>query len=755
MNKRMIVLIALVAVVSLMSASAETLEVRGTIEELDAINPTLGYDRVWDYSNFAGFWYDLDDGLATETLTITATDDWDNPTLNFDYDDRTLDEGTLVYQTQSVFQEYELHENEADPDRTTPTAMENAYLGGRIGLCVESDNPGGDCGYFIEGWMAEEYVAIDNNADKLCKLLVEFEDDDKKTLILGENWSLGGGFTLAASLIDLDGEKVWFSLKKDGKEIDNEVASIGEGTARHDRVYTYTADIGNEEDIPVFSCYVDAVFRENETNATRLMYVFLIDDDVLEIDTSDTHGIMEVMTASKTIVTLRNNEHTLDLDADTKEQIMGNMYFRTANDDDMIRFYPMVEYSEPGTYEVRGTIEELDAANPTLVADRVWDYSSFAGFWYDMDDNLQTETLTISAAVPSGEPHAGEPTLNFNGDDRTIDENALTYRTHPEFQEYELHQDIQTCRTTATVEEDKYNAMGLLEQHIGLLVESDNPQGDCGYFIEGWMGEEYVAIDGNADKLTKLLLEFEDDDTKILTIGEEWDLGGGFALEPMSIDDRGDKVMLQLSKSGVPLEGSLKCINTGGTDKQDCVYTYTADIGGEKDIPVFSCYVDAIFKGSTSYVQLMYVFLIDDDVLEIKSSQTYGAMEVMTASSWAVILTNDETAIDLDPGTTKNITENMYFKIADDDTAIRFYPFIERTIGGEEPTPPPATIPANDKDGDGVPDVWDADNSTPPDYWVNSDGVGRRWGDMNGDGKLTSVDALMILQAAVGKIELG
>ncbi|MCK5109580.1 MAG: hypothetical protein KAR25_07805, partial [Methanosarcinales archaeon] len=260
MNRRMVMLIALVAVMSVMPANAETLEVRGTIEELDAANPTLAADRVWDYSSFAGFWYDPDGGLATETLTITATDDWDNPTLTYPFD-RTLDEGTLVYQTQPVFHEYELHENEADPDRTTATAMENTYLGGRIGLCVQSDNAGGDCGYFIEGWMAEEYVAIDGNADKLCKLLVEFEDDDSKTLTSGEEWDLGGGFVLVANMIDLEDEKVWFSLKKNGRELDNEVASIGEGTAQRDHVYTYTADIGNEEDIPVFSCYVDAVFR--------------------------------------------------------------------------------------------------------------------------------------------------------------------------------------------------------------------------------------------------------------------------------------------------------------------------------------------------------------------------------------------------------------------------------------------------------------------------------------------------------------
>jgi len=734
MNKRIIVLITLVAVVSLMPASAETLEVRGTIEELDAANPTLVADRVWNYSSFAGFWYDMDDNLQTESLTILES------ALRYP-GDREIDEGTLIYRTYPVFQEYELYENE--------------------GLTVESDNPSGDTGYYAEGWMAEEYVAIDGKADKLCKLLVEFRDGENKTLILDEEWNLSGGFTLELTGIDDAGENVTLRLSKDGSLLDAGYINTSTGI-KQDRVYTYTAEIDGESNIPVCSCYVDEIFEENDT--IQIKYLFLIDNVVVNIELGKTYSAMEVLTASSQQVVLNNDETTIDLDLDTNEHIMGNMYFKTADDDvnDYIRFYPYVEYTEPGTYEVRGTIEELDAASPLLTINtpsgtpayeqgHTWDYSAFAGFWYDLDEDLKIETLTILSKERDAPT---EDTLKYPGD-REIGEGSLIYETHPVFQEYEMHQDMEPypSRVQTKMEEEYNQYLERGPNSTGLCVESDNPGGDCGYFIEGWMGEEYVAIDDNADKLCKLLLEFEDDDKKILRVGEKWDIEGGFALEIMSIDDTGDKVMLQLSKNNVSLD--MEVASTGGSRSQERVYTYTADIGGEKDIPVFSCYVDAIFKGSTSYVQLMYVFLIDDDVVKIKTSQTYGAMEVMTASSNRVVLNNDETAIDLAPGTTKNITDNMYFKIADDDTAIRFYPFVERTIGGEEPTPPPATIPATDSDHDGVPDVWDADNSTPSEYWVNSDGIGRKWGDMNGDGELTSADALMILQAAVGKIELG
>jgi hypothetical protein len=54
----------------------------------------------------------------------------------------------------------------------------------------------------------------------------------------------------------------------------------------------------------------------------------------------------------------------------------------------------------------------------------------------------------------------------------------------------------------------------------------------------------------------------------------------------------------------------------------------------------------------------------------------------------------------------------------------------------------------NDTDNDGVIDLLDQEVDTPPDSWVDRFGRAVMRGDVNGDGKLTSADALMILQAA-------
>ena len=343
MNKRIIVLIVLMAAVFVMPSSAESIEIRGAVAQVDS---TQSFAIAWDAYNFAAFRYDLDEDLRTETMTI-AVDTLIGPDI-----DRTIDENCLTYQTAPVYLEYELYENE--------------------GLTV-----GGDAGYYLEGWVGDAYVAIGGSADKICELLVEFEGDDKKTLSTGESWDIGGGFALTAQQIDLEGDKVWFSLSKDEKELDNQVVSVGEA-------YTYAENVCGVNGVPVFSCYVATLFRGTDRNIAAIKYVFLIDNDALVITPGDQYGSMEVMDAGCFGVIL-GNQDPIALDPGSTKEIMDDKCFKVADDNTTIRFYPFVEYCGTAPYRIRGMVQNLAGAQP---ADRVWNAYNFAALWYDLDGDL-------------------------------------------------------------------------------------------------------------------------------------------------------------------------------------------------------------------------------------------------------------------------------------------------------------------------------------------------------------------------------
>ncbi|MCK4811447.1 MAG: hypothetical protein KAS74_04170 [Methanosarcinales archaeon] len=644
MNKNiMLPLVALMILAMVGAASAadevttlNKLEIRGSVQDFDGPQTE---EIEWNATNFAAFWYDIDEDLMTETLTIKAN----SLDGNIAGGQRTIAEDNLIYHTEPVAQEYELYE---DGGMQLESGVDNRTH------------------YFVEGWLAERYIAINDQADTLCKLLVEFEDDDKKTLSTGEGWDLGGGFTLTAQQIDLEGEKCWLTLEKDGKELDSEVISTGAATLdKNDSVYTCTQDIGSEDDVPMFSCHIDAVFRGTDTNIVQLQYVFLHDNEVLEIDSGDEFGIMEA-DATTNYINLTNEEDTVDLSQDNKEHIMGNIYFQTADnggtgEDNRLRFYPMVEYTEPGTYEVRGTVQDFDGPQTEEIE---WDATNFAAFWYDIDEDLMTETLTIKAGSLDGDVTGGQ---------RTIDEDNLVYHTEPVAQEYELYED------------------GGMELESGVDDQTH-------YYVEGFMAERYVAINNQADTLCKLLVEFEDDDKKTLSTGEGWDLGSGFVLTAQQIDLEGEKVWLTLEKDGKELDSEV--ISTGGAilDKNDSVYTCTQDIGSEDDVPMFSCHVDAVFRGTdTNIVQLQYVFLHDNDVLEIDSGDEFGIMEADATTNY-INLTNEEDTVDLSQDNREHIMGNIYFQTADnggtgEDNRLRFYPVVEYTIGGVAAAEPEET----------------------------------------------------------------
>ena len=387
MNKKIILpfvtLIMVLAMVGAASAATvDKIEIRGQV-----INGSLPNGEFeWNATNFAAFWYDLDDNLETERLILNT-----GYTLNAGQ--REIAEDALTYVTEPEPQTFEACE---DLDNVT---VEDS----------EEGTKGEETAYNIVGWMAEKYIGVNGRADVLAKLLVEFEGDDKKTLSTGEEWDLGGGFSLVAQQIDLEGNKVWLQLNKNGKEVDSEV--IGKENADdQDMLYVHVQDdVGGEDDVPIFVAYVDAVFRGTDTNIVQVKYVWLMSDEPIEITTSDSFGDLDVTTANKDKVELSNDDNNITLSADDTISIFGDVKFKVA-DSDTLRFYP---FAEKTIGEVADEVDDDDDEVDTPIDTNV------------TDDANVTPTDVVSP-TPDPSPIVSDDDTATDADNATDAESAET-----------------------------------------------------------------------------------------------------------------------------------------------------------------------------------------------------------------------------------------------------------------------------------------------------------------------------------------
>ncbi len=174
------------------ASAADSVEIRGPVfngSNIDDIIDTQGDGTTLtvDATKFAAFYYDINDNVTTETLSIKDVAGTEG---------NVIGENGLVYTTQIKKVAYE---------------YENADAGW--------DN------YSLIGFFADKYIPIKpTKADKLAKLVMD--SDAKQTLRTGETLDLGEGYALEAKQVDVDGEKVWLEFTKDGEYVDDEIISV-------------------------------------------------------------------------------------------------------------------------------------------------------------------------------------------------------------------------------------------------------------------------------------------------------------------------------------------------------------------------------------------------------------------------------------------------------------------------------------------------------------------------------------------------
>jgi S-layer protein (TIGR01567 family) len=628
-----ITIVALVALMLLLvslpanaAVTVTSLEIRGTVANASAlVSGVTG--ATWTSNNFAGFWYDLKDNKSTESLNV----------LDFSTE-RTIDKYNLTYTTNKTPIQFKVSKEKG----------RNVEYG--LDITGTTINSTGAQYYDVVGWMAQKYVAINAKNNKLAKIVFEQDTADKTTLTVGQTWEMGGGYTLTAQSIDARSTPrlAWFVLSKDGVKLDDKVIQAAESTGTGTQgVYTYYANIGGESNVPIFVTYIDSVFSGATSDMVQLKYTWLIDTKILEIKASDMYGIFKVDTENPIVL---KSDSSVSLSKDSVVTLAGELKFRVSDSDNGdVRFYPIVVRNTPGTWEVRGTVANASALTAGVTGVN-WTSNNFAGFWYDLKDNKSTETLNV---------------LDFSAE-RTIDKYNLTYTTN---------------KTPIQFKVSKEKGRNV-EYGLDITGTTINSTGAQYYDVVGWMAQKYVAINAKNNKLAKIVFEQDTADKTTLTVGQTWEMGGGYTLTAQSIDARSTPRLawFVLSKDGVKLDDKvIQAAESTGTGTQG-VYTYYANIGGESNVPIFVTYIDSVFSGATSdMVQLKYTWLIDTKILEIKASDMYGIFKVDTENP---IVLKSDSSVSLSKDSVVTLAGELKFRVSDSDNGdVRFYPMVEYVIG--------------------------------------------------------------------------
>ncbi len=395
-------------------------------------------------------------------------------------------------------------------------------------------------------------------------------------------------------------------MRKDGVEVDQAIVSAGSD-------YVYETDVGNVDDVPIIAVHIQQVFRGTQTDAVFIEGIFQISEDYVSIETGDRFGRMEISSVTENEIMMENHA-TVSLSRGSTINIMGNLNIEVA-DDAVLRFAPFVDMSQPGTYELRGTVTEQAS---------IWTPLNFEGFYYNIDEGIGTESLEVEQLS-----------------DRRIADEGLVYTSVPEEVSFER------------------SAWGNFEV-IGFMAEK--------YFAgypENVLTDSRVSL-LDAGQMSKVLID--DDSRRSVFTGSTLALEDGYTLNIEEIDLAGNNALISLRKDGSQIEQAI--VPAGSS------YVYETDVGAVSDVPVIAVRFDQIFRGTElNAVFIGGVFQISEDYVTVDVGDRFGRMRVSSITPDEIVLRNDG-AMTLARGGTVSIMGDMKFRVAD-STDVRYYPFVE------------------------------------------------------------------------------
>lgn len=631
---------SVVVALAVIMLSAYLMSGAGGLEIRSKVVPAIDYSYIFSPNSgsigssaspslgFHGFFYDIDDDLGNEELRINIKDG---------KIDGTKSPQGLIYKTSKDSKRFEFR----DWGRYFTTGfMGENYFAGYNSAYVGDQEP-----YL--------YKASDHKDVLSSQILLKVLMDSDSTYVFSDKkpLRLKGGYELVLKSVDLHSGRAYLGLLKNGEEVTEKVVTCEPNADMKEQTFIYSTNINNIKNLVILAIHFERLFTGWDMQMAQVDGIFQLSEDPTQVDVGSKYGAMEISSVDSNGIEMTNRDKTIYLHKGMDSQIIGGIRLRTADqeieEDNPLNLYIYSNITEPGTYEVRGPLDEIVQGRPYF-----WDFEDFPGFMYDLDSNLGTEDISIQL---SGSYESGDARLH-----------SLLYETKARPKRLKLE--------------------------------------DWGSFsVIGFMGEKYFAgyVDDNSnlsiahmshkdetnllahEKLSKVLTD-SNGQLQPRAKGSSLPLNEGYELRIKEIDS--SRIVLDLAKDRRVLD-SNHIVRPGNSE--DSTYTYKAPIGeGEGSLIILAIHFRNAYEGEeASLATIDGIWQISDRFTPVKSGSKMGIMKIKevnpTDGDMIIKMKSEDRTLNAAGGRTKNIMGDYCIRFADqnDQKPLRFYMIKNVTVG--------------------------------------------------------------------------
>jgi S-layer protein (TIGR01567 family) len=594
MNLIWIILLGSFLVSSMIVAAIDEVE----IDKVETRGQIAEGSFEWNPQNFAGFYYDLNNDIGTETINFRI----DNSNGISGDDPYGINYITTAQKKNFEFKDWGYY--------NVIGFLGKKYFAGY----VKTGEANRDLFSTQEG---------DTNSIQEQQLIEILIDDDHEitwNITSDGPLKLMQNYEIKATIDANEGNKLFIELKKSGNIVDKKIIDPYSSKI-NSSTYYYKHDVGSQRDLVIIAVHFKNTFRGNDQNVATVDGTWQLNESPVQVTQGTIINKMEILPSTGDSISMANKDHPFNLSKKISRNIMGDLNVKTAKND-TLRYYILNENFLPGRYEVRSSVASGNVG---------WNSQNFAGFYYDLDDNIGTESFVtritegrkLSGKYPYGVVYTTQAQRKMFQFENWGYYNVIGFLGKKYFAGY--------------LNDDK---LALMDPNPQILYEYSETKDS---FEVGQLEE--ILVDNNTEIIVKS--------------GTSIKLKEGYVLTIKEIDMTGNKISLELSKNGLLVELKIITPSIYKSNISDETYWYKKTVGRQSNLVILAIHFKNAFRDDTglNVATIDGFWQLSDSYAPVEDETFYEKMTVtkMDPDTLKITMCNKGKDISLPKNKTKKI----------------------------------------------------------------------------------------------------